>query len=219
MLGRRFGLAHQMWFHLYLKCQHGHDTLPFSTIRKHCPDDYPFIVQYLGIVKAQHSGLHVCDSCLGPALLDFAVSCLYSSSFGISLGLDCRMVCCKADVSLFRDIRAFDIFSVSYNHGVCGRIPIVFNYVSWDLPSLSLCKLSQGGQAIWTHQRIPRARTPAWGRWKRRYWELKQSKAEDGLIGRRHKNPMNEMYKEIKRLHHLSGLTIWGCQGKNGRQS
>ena len=33
--------------------------------------------------------------------------------------------------------------------------------------------------------------------------ELKQSKAEDGLIGRRHKNSMNEMYKEIKRLYHL----------------
>ena len=33
--------------------------------------------------------------------------------------------------------------------------------------------------------------------------ELKQSKAEDGLIGRRHKNYMNEMCEEIKCLYRL----------------
>ena len=89
-----------------------HSTLPFSTIRKHCPDDYPFIVQYQRIIKASHPRFHVGNPGLGPALLDFAVPCLYSPSFGINLGLDCRMTCCKSDVFLFWVIRVFGIFFV-----------------------------------------------------------------------------------------------------------
>ena len=59
-------------------------ALPFSTLRKHCPDDYSFIVPYQRIVKAQHSRFHVCDSYLGPAHPDFAVYRLHLTSFGIS---------------------------------------------------------------------------------------------------------------------------------------
>ena len=75
-------------FQPYLIRKYGHDALVFNAVKKDCLDDYPFIVQYQGIVKAQRSRFHMCDSCLDPALLDFAVSCLYPSSFGISLGLD-----------------------------------------------------------------------------------------------------------------------------------
>ena len=105
-------------------------ALSFSTLRKHCHDDYPFIVQYQRIVKSQRSRFHVCDSYLGPALPDFAVYCLHLTSFGISPGPDCRTVYCKPDMSLFCVIRAFGIFSVSYHDMVYGRTLIVFNYVS-----------------------------------------------------------------------------------------
>ena len=49
----------------------------------------------------------------------------------------------------------------------------------------------------------PESRNTRMREMKAEILELKQSKAEDGLIGRRHKNSMNEMYKEIKRLSHL----------------
>ena len=52
-------------------------TFPDSFEIKDMPDDYPFIVQYSGIVKAQHPRFHVGNPCFGPTLLDFAVPYLY----------------------------------------------------------------------------------------------------------------------------------------------
>ena len=119
-------------------------ALPFSTVRKCCPDDYTFIVQYQRIVKAWHRRFHVGNPCLGPALLDFAVP--RWSLFPIfwhNLDLDCGMVCCRPDVFFFWVIRVFGLFSVSYHHIEYAAEPRLFSITFLEIFFLFSCANSR----------------------------------------------------------------------------